>query len=291
MQRIFLIIFVLLLPIQGYSAEKKTIIWYHAGFSPGIILKGPMAGQGYHNVLEDYLRESMPEYEHVYKTANFGRIQKQIKNTDACCVCLIKNNEREEYTVFSQPTMVGMMNGVHILSEDLPKFKPFINDDGYISIVDIFNKSNLKVGIGKGRKFGPAVDKLLTKHKNSKRIITHYKGDIFQSLILNMESRRGIDYVIGYPQELQWLKSQKKTKGQFTFIPIKEMPKYVLSYVGCTKNAWGKGVITKVNKILKGQYQQEYKERYQEFIPAGTIKIHEKLIPEIFPITQQNELQ
>lgn len=291
MRHLLLIITFVLLPLQASSAEKETITWYHAGFPPGIILEGPMAGQGYHNVLEDYLRKSMPGYEHVYKRANFGRIQKQIKNTNACCACLIKNEEREKYTVFSQPTMVGMMNGVHILSEDLPKFKPFINEDGYISIVDIFNKSNLKVGIAKGRKFGPAVDKLLAKYKDSKKIITHYKCNLFQSLILNMESRRGIDYVIGYPQEIQWLKSQKKTKGQFTFIPIKEMPKYVLSYVGCSKNTWGKKIIAKVNNILKGQYYQKHKERYQEFIPAETIKIHEKLIPEIFPITKQNELQ
>lgn len=101
-----------------------------------------------------------------------------------------------------------------------------------------------------------------------------------------MSHQRHVDYAIGYPHELSWLNYEEKFDGDFLFLPVKEMPKYIVSQIGCSKNKWGKKVVARLNKVLAGQYNEEYKKRYQQFLPPELIPLHERYIGEIFPVKQ-----
>ncbi|GKT29776.1 TIGR02285 family protein, partial [Aduncisulcus paluster] len=190
-----------------------------------------MKGKGHENYLEDRLQEALPEYKHFEHIANYGRILKQLSENNGCCVTMLKTKEREKFIEFSNPIMPYISNGIITLKSKLDDFKPFIDEQGYISIKDLFTTSPMRMGISMGRRF---------------------------------------------PHELQWLVSQKLIKDNFVFIPIREMPEYVLSYVGCTKNKWGKRIIHKVNKIVNGQYEEQYKKKYQQYLPKDMIELHEK---------------
>ncbi|CCO24230.1 TIGR02285 family protein [Maridesulfovibrio hydrothermalis] len=279
-----IILMIIFLFPQAAKCNDNTINWYHADFAPGIINeKGHFWDKGYHNILERHIKASLPEYKHVYRTANFRRILRQIQISNACSIALLKTASREKYVEFSNPTMVGMMNGIHILKKRINEFKPFIDDDGFISIDALFNKSKLKMGISNGRRYGSAIDKIITGHPDSDNIVIQYKGEVFARLIKVLQIEHGIDYVIGYPQEMKWLIFRGIVKDNFTFIPIKEEPRYVLSYVGCTKNKWGKKIISKINKVLKGTYYEPYKASYQNFLPHEAVKLHNKYVREVFP--------
>ncbi|HAS87883.1 MAG TPA: hypothetical protein DCS48_01020 [Desulfovibrio sp.] len=185
----------------------------------------------------------MPGYKHIDNSANYSRIIKQLKKSNSCCIAMYKNKEREKFIEFSQPPIIGLSNGVHILAKDIAKFKPFMDEEGRISIRALFNNSDLRMGIAKGRRYTGAVDQLTKKNQNSNKIYVYYKSDVFRGLIQLLETERTIDYVIGHPQEIRWLTKHKIVEDKFFFIPIKELPPYVLAYVGCTKNEWGKKVI------------------------------------------------
>ncbi|WP_421902340.1 TIGR02285 family protein [Maridesulfovibrio sp.] len=276
------------LPQPAWS-EKEAIVWYHADYPPGSIGSGPLKGTGYHDLFLQNLSNSLPEYSHSYRIANYSRIIKQLQTSNSCCIALYKNAEREKFIQFSQPTIIGLSNGVLVLSKDFHKFKPFINADGRISICKLFNNSDLRLGISKGRRYTGAIDKLIQKNKDSDKIYIYYKKDVFEGLIKLLEAERNIDYTIGHPQEIAWLTRQGIVEDKFKFIPIKEITPYSIAYIGCTKNKWGKKVISRINQILEGNYDSEYVNAHQNFLPPEGVKLHRKYLQEVFPIRDASD--
>ncbi|WP_320175303.1 TIGR02285 family protein [Maridesulfovibrio sp.] len=284
MKHIFIVIIYLSLVITAPVQAENVINWYHADFPPSSIMCGEMKGKGHENYLEDKLQNALPEYEHLEHIANYGRILKQLSENNGCCVTMLKTKEREKYIEFSKPVMPYISNGVITLKSKLDEFKPFIDAQGFISINDLFKTSHMRMGISKGRRYGGMVDKIVDNNKKSRKIIVHYKMDLLETLAKNIQAKRTIDYAIGFPHELQWLVSQKLIEDKFIFIPIREMPEYILSYVGCTKNKWGKRIISKVNHIINGQYEEKYKKKYQQYLPEKMIGLHEKYSSNLFPL-------
>ncbi|WP_421902346.1 TIGR02285 family protein [Maridesulfovibrio sp.] len=284
MKHIFLIIIYLSLVIPAPVQADNVIHWYHADFPPSSIMCGELKGKGHENYLEKKLQNALPEYKHAEHIANYGRILKQLAETNGCCVTMMKTQDREKFIEFSEPVMLYISNGVITLKSRLNEFKPFIDEQGFISIAALFNTSPMRMGISKGRRYGGMVDKIVDNNKNSKKLIVHYKRDLLETLAKNIQAERTIDYAIGFPHELQWLVSQSFVEDKFIFIPIRELPEYVLSYVGCSKNKWGKRIIGKVNHIINGQYEDEYKKKYQQYLPEKLIGVHEKYSTQVFPL-------
>ncbi len=236
--QLLLIAAVLLLPHPAYT--KQVVHWYHADFPPSSITCGKLKGTGHENYLEDKLQKALPEYTHTAHTANYGRILKQLATSNGCCVTMMKTPDREKYIEFSDPVMIYLSNGVIALKSRYDDFQPFIDDQGFISIHNLFYQSPLRMGVSKGRCYGGEVDNIIKNHSDSKKLITHYREDLLESLLRNIQAKRTIDYAIGYPHELQWLISHGLVEEKFIFIPIREMPEFNVSYVGCSKNKWGK---------------------------------------------------
>ena len=263
-------------------ADKPVINWFHADFPPGFINTGYLKGEGYENYLERYLRQALSEYEHRYYKANYSRILDEIRTENACCVALLRKPERESFVAYSQPTMLALPNGVMILRDRYDEFAPFVDQDGYISIKALFRDSDLRMGVSAGRRYGGGVDELLSRFGHHPKIVVRSGDDVLRGLLKMIASQRSIDYAIGYPHELNWLNYKEKLDGDLQFIPIREMPKFVISQIGCSKNEWGNKVIARLNDVLGGEYNDEYKRRYQRFLPAEMIALHEQYIRDVF---------
>lgn len=270
--------------VTNVYAQDKVINWYHADFPPGFIQDGPMRGDGYENYLEMLLRDELADYKHVYSTANYSRILEQIRMTNACCVALLRKPEREVFIEYSDPTMIALSNGIFVLSNRVDEFNPFIDEDGFVSIKELFHNSEFRMGVSKGRRYKGGVDEILDHYPDSPKIISRSGNDVLRGLLEMMSTAHHIDYAIGYPHEIEWLEYSEEIASDFTFIPIKEMPQYVISQIGCSKNQWGKEVIRRINKVLGGEYLPEYKRRYQRFLPPEAVRLHEKYIGEVFPV-------
>lgn len=278
----FIIVF--LTTIFALPAHAGSVItWYHADFPPSCIIYGKLKGTGHENFLEKKLQKALPEYKHKEHTANYGRILKQMGKNNCCCVTMMKTPDREKYIEFSEPVMLYISNGIITLKSQIHHFKPYMNEQGFISINNLFHKSTMRMGISKGRCYGKKVDHIIKNNSKSDKLIIHYREDLLESLLKNIQAERSIDYTIGYPHELQWLVSQGAVEDKFIFIPIRELPEYVLSYVGCSKNKWGQRIISKVNKIINGRYDGEYKKKYQKYLPQDIISSHEKYVSKAFP--------
>ncbi|WP_027721919.1 TIGR02285 family protein [Maridesulfovibrio zosterae] len=274
--------------IQSAYAEDDNIYWYHADFPPGSILTGVYAGQGHSNYLERYLKKRMPEYNHSDRSGNYGRILKQLAETNGCCVTLIKTPEREKFIEYSNPVMLFLSAGLLILKSRLPEFERFMTDGGFISIEKILKNSNMKIGISKGRRYGGSADKLIDQYTGSNKIIIHYKRDLLEHLMKSVQSQKAVDCTLGFASEMLWLVSKGKIEDKFTFIPVLEIPKYTPIYAGCSKNEWGKKVIKKINAIIDGKCNEEYKRRYQKFIPKEEIARHDEYVTQFFENISQN---
>ncbi|WP_419779389.1 TIGR02285 family protein [Maridesulfovibrio sp.] len=284
MKRIIYTVLILILSTyQTALCDEDTIVWYHADYPPGSICKGPLKGKGYHDQFMKSLRDKLPEYTHTYRVANYSRIAKQLSISNGCCITIYKTKERLKYIEYTQPTILGLTNGVHILTKNLYKFKPFINPAGQISIIDLLENTNLRMGISKGRRYTGVLDDWIEKNAGSNNLYTYYKKDIFEGLIKLLEAERNVDFVIGHPQEISWLLKQGIVEDKFLFIPIKELNPYSIAYIGCTKNKWGKKVVSKINKLLNHTYDPDYIQAHQSYLPPEGIKLHNAYLKKVFP--------
>lgn len=271
----------LTVPVNG-ECQDDTITWYQAEFQPGTILEGPLKGQGYHDAVQSHLIESLPQYKHVVKTAHFGRIIEQLKMGNACSVALIRTSEREKFLYYSAPNVVGLMNGVHVLRSRINDFKPFVDQKGYISLQNLYSSTQFRMGVSKGRRYGKVIDSLVAGAGQSKKVYMDHRGTVFSSLAKLLQAGR-IDYVIGYPQEIQWLVKTHAVDDVFAFFPIQEGPHYMTACVACTKNEWGKRVISQVEEILGGRPYAQATEQMKLFLPPEAVPIYEKILREEFP--------
>lgn len=273
--------FILLWPVCA-MADKDIITWYRAEFPPASIIHGTFKDKGHDNYLEEILKQKLKGYKHTVHHANYGRILKQLATTNCCCVTLLKTPEREKYIEYSRPTMVYLATGVIVLKSKINLISPFMDEEGYVSIEKLFKKTKLRMGISHGRRYGGMVDRIIDQNKNSPRIITHFKEDLLKSLLVKIEAEHPVDFTIGHSHELNWQVSNSNIGDNFEFIPMRETPKYILSYIGCTKNEWGKKIIRKINKILGDGIDPEYKRRYQSNLRPENVAIHDRYISEVF---------
>lgn len=277
-----LILITIMLPVYGLCSDD-TIIWYHANLPPYTITKGKLKGQGAADLLEKILQNKLSKYKHVTSEANYGRIIKQLKTSNGCCVALLKTPSREQFIEFSNPALVVLPCGVCILQRRLKEFEPFMDESGSISIEKLFKESNMKMGISSGRRYTATVNKIIRNNPNSKKIVRHYEKDNIQKQLVMMQSGNEIDYIIEFPDALSWISTHKNITDKMVYIPIKEDKSYIISYVACTKNDWGKKIINSVNLYLKDEYIGYCKKRYQYFLAPKERSRHKEVISKVLP--------
>ncbi|WP_319761109.1 TIGR02285 family protein [Maridesulfovibrio sp.] len=280
-QRIFILV-ILILPVSGFCADHE-INWYHANFPPMVIEKGDLKGKGFGEKFEKALQQKLANYKHYVYSANYHRIIKQIKDSNSCCIALLKTPEREKFIKFSKPVLVSFPVGVCILESRLPEFMPYIDKSGKISITKLFKISNMKLGISAGRSYTATVDKIIKNNPDSTHIITQYDNNIAWESIIDMMDRERVDYIIEYPHLLTWTQNKHNIKSRLKYIPIKEIGPFLLTYVGCSKNEWGEKVISQIDQILKGKCRKQCNQDYRSYLAPDEKIRHSKLVQQMFP--------
>lgn len=279
MHYLLAILITILIPRTALCAEQE-IHWYHANFPPSIIEKGPLKGKGYGELFEKGLQSELPDYIHTTYTANYTRVLRQLKTSNGCCIELLKTPERENFIEYSTPVMALMPLGICIIEKRLSEFAPFIDESGAISLAKLLEKSDLKLGISTGRSYSAPLDKIIKQKLNSTKVVTQSQTEIVQRPLTLMLAQRGVDYVLEYPHILTWMKTKHNIQHKLKCIPVKEVAKRLLTYVGCSKNDWGKKAISKINHIIKNNYLEQYKQGYQKYLSPEEAKAHNKLLGE-----------
>jgi len=254
-----------LLLLFGFNATaKEEILWYHPNFPPANFVDGLMEGLGHNDQAEKFIAGELSQYQHKYIMASYQRIIHSLKFGEGCVVGIYKSNEREKKLTFSIPYLLTFPNGLVFKERNLNKFLPFIDKEGLISIKLLLDNERLLAGVADGREYKGTIDRELDLHRHKDNILVRSNNDVFSGLLQMLDKGR-VDYIFGFPEELEHHTSLGVLDNKMKFLPIKEMPKFLTSYIACSKNDWGEKIIKDINSILMSHRKSHQFLRFYEF--------------------------
>jgi len=252
-----------------HLSAGESITWVEVNFPPIWILEGPDKGNGILDGLISIYEKNMPVYEHHHVAANITRILSMMKEgQNVCHAGILKSPDREQFIYFSIPNCITNLHKIVVKkSRKNSLFGNIMN----VSLEDLLKNTNLKLGVSKSSSYGTTINNLLEKYKEKSTILLRSGQDNHQGLIRMLKEER-IDYMIGYPWEITYIDSQMDLRDEIAVVDIKELEgqQWILSYVGCTKNEWGRQVIEKINAILlKVRASDEYLYHVLKWLPES----------------------
>ncbi|GLX79220.1 hypothetical protein tinsulaeT_25600 [Thalassotalea insulae] len=273
----YLLLFIGLLYYHVNVLAQETINWYHPNFPPANFVEGLMEGLGHNDQAEKFIASHMPNYNHNYITASYQRIIHNLKFNQGCSVGISKNPEREKKLFFSIPYLLTFPNGVIIKEEQFKQFSRYLEKNGTISVKRLLNDERLIAGIADGRKYQSFIDMELERHRSKDNIMVRSSTDVFSGL-LQMLDRERIDYIFGFPEELAYHTSLGVLENKMQFIPISEMPRFLTSYVVCSKTRSGQKAIDEINLVLtKYRTTPEFLRFYEFWLDFDSKKRHKRI--------------
>jgi len=276
---VFLII-VALSPRPGTANDQ--IMWLEAVAPPFFIHQGPLENQGYEDLLTDIFEENMPEYDHVRMQATISRHYQQWKQGEqACSVAMYKTPERTEFAYFSIPSCFTLPPGIIILKESFEKF----GGRKVISLTDILKSEKLIIGRAKNRSYGVEMDKVLNDYGNDKNIFS-YEGPQLTLQLFKMLLAGRIDGLPSLPEEAMYLAETEGFKDRIMILAIDEnLGDYdsMITRVACSKTAWGKKTIERINKVLLKQRPTErFRAAYERWLDQNSLDEYRRLYKDVF---------
>ncbi len=267
--------------------SKDSICWLEAVAPPFFIHEGKYKGQGYEDLITDILIKALPAYEHTRVKANISRAYQQWKQGEkACGLALYKTPERMEFTYFSIPSVITLPTVLIIRKE---KFAAFGSTKD-VSLTEILKSHKYIVGRSTNRSYGIEFDNVLNTYGDEQNIFD-YEGPELTLNLFNMLLAGRIDALSGLPEEAMYLAETLGIKDQIMTLNILENQvnhNASLTYVACSKTAWGKKTIEDINTALRKERPTErYRAAYERWLDPSSIKGYRKLYQEVFlPITQ-----
>lgn len=249
---IFLYTFFMVGIAQTYADQPQTVYWYYNEFPPYYINSGPDQGKGLADQQIQTFIQSMPQFQHERVLAPHSRAFEMMKKqTNGCHTSLFKTPERAEIFEFSMPILENLPNGFITLRSRLEQLKPFINKHGQLRLDDFLSNGQYRIGTIEARVLGPGIDAVLKKHEGQKPAVVIPSNAGLASQLLKLVNQNEYDAVVGYSYELQYVVRQRQLNPRdFVVLPIAEYASLQPIYVACSKSAFGKQIITEVNRTL-----------------------------------------
>jgi len=236
----------------------ESITWVETDFPPIWILEGPDKGNGILDGLISIYERNLPEYEHHHVTANIARILSMMKEgQNVCHAGILKSTDRESLIYFAMSNAITTSHKIVVKKN---RIDSLFGKNKNVSLEALLESANLKLGVSKSNSYGATIDKILEKYKEKSTILFRSGQDNHLGLLRMLKEER-IDYMIGYPWEIDYIASQINFRNEIAVVDIKELEgqQWIVSHIGCTKNEWGRQVIEKVNAILpKVRGSEEY---------------------------------
>jgi uncharacterized protein (TIGR02285 family) len=276
---------IVLLPAGAWSKDK--IEWMEAVAPPFFIHEGELQGQGYEDIITDILIENLPEYDHSHTIANLSRHYQQWKQGEkACGLAMYKTPERMEFAYFSIPSVFTLPTVLIINKE---KFNAF-GGTKTVRLTDILKSQQYIIGRSKNRSYGVEFDNILDRFGNDQNLFV-YEGPELSLNLFKMLLAGRIDALPGLPEEAMYLAETMGIEDKIMTINILENQvnhDASLTYVACSKNAWGKKTIEDINAVLRKQRPTErYRAAYERWLDPSSFAGYRKLYEEVFlPITE-----
>jgi uncharacterized protein (TIGR02285 family) len=263
------------------AAALDAVTWMEVEFPPGYIHQGPLAGQGYEDVITRILMENLTEYRHDKMMGNLARMYHEFKKGRRVCnVALFKTPERQTFLHFSIPSTFTLPVGLITLKERLHRF----GNATEIRLAAVL-QTDLRLGISRGRSYGKAVDAVLREAEASAPVFVHSGKDVFESLMRMLLSDR-LDYLLGLPEEVIYVAEKMGVRDRVATIALKENQGTYdawLGHVACSKTPWGAKIIQRIDAILREERPTDrYRSAYERWLDENQIPRYRELYDRIF---------
>lgn len=269
-------------PATTFANDKEKLFWLEAVAPPFFIHEGPLAGQGYEDLITDILEKDLPQYEHVHLQATVSRHYQEWKQgANACSLAMYKTAERDKFVYFSNAS-VFTLPPVLIVRKD--RFQDF-GGKKVVSLVEMLKDGKMVIGRSKNRSYGVEFDKALDTYGNDKNIFA-YEGPELSLNLFKMLLAGRIDALPGLPEEAMYLAETMGIRGEIMTIGISENiedHESMLTYVACSKTDWGKKTIETINQVLTRERPTErYRAAYERWLDSSSIDGYRRMYQDIF---------
>ncbi|MBP9961209.1 TIGR02285 family protein [Pseudomonas defluvii] len=236
------------------ASAKETLTWLLRDLPPLTIFEGPQKGQGVVDLLLKELIANMPEYDHSIVRVNRARALQMLQSpTFTCDPTLIWTPERDRYVTYSIPNLGALSNGLVVRKQDASLITPFLKD-GKVDLEALLASRLLKLGIVAERSYGPVIDDML-KAAPQETLSRHYGNDAVTNL-LQMQHLGRLHLLLGYLPEIRYLsKQQQLNADHLTVYPLKSLPRYQFTHVGCSDTPQGNEAIKHIDQLLQSLRQ------------------------------------
>jgi uncharacterized protein (TIGR02285 family) len=235
------------------ATAAQEITWYLYDLAPLVIADGPHKGAGFMELaLQQQLIPALPDYKHKVVVVPIQRIAMMLKSDpQACNPGLIRNAEREQFMVFSAPTLAALPPGMFVRRGDTARFAPYVNAKGKIVLDKLLADGKLNVGIDSARSYGGPVDAVLKPYREKPQLFALSIPDASRNLAQMVIARR-IDGMLGQPFEVPYYLGGRSVDDvkALAFYALDEQADMVLNHVACANSEQGQAVIRKLNPIL-----------------------------------------
>lgn len=253
--------------IAATSHAKDTLIWLLRDLPPSTIFSGPDEGKGAIDRLIPLLIARMPEYDHLLMRVNRARGTQMLKDgVFACDPTVLWTPERAKNIVFSIPTYAAFSNGLTVRKQDMAQFSPFVKDN-ILDLEALLNSNSVKIGVVAERSYGQVIDRILDKVADDE-LSVHYGSDAVGSL-LQMERLGRLQGLISYwPEALYQARQQGIPEQDLTFLPVKGVPKYQFTHIGCADTLQGRQAMEIINREMRVLRETKLVGFYAQWIPS-----------------------
>jgi uncharacterized protein (TIGR02285 family) len=280
MQRFLMFLFLcqLVLCLKLTAKENPSIIWKRFDFPPVSILSGPQTDQGYTDILQDYVIQKLPQYEHIREVTNLQRAVLEAKNSDnICSTSLLKTPEREAYMEFSNEAYTMYPVGAIILNSELEKFRPYINADEVLDLDTLLVSEEFSIGLMAHRVYGGVSQDVTDKYKQSALAQSYSMSDLLESLFKILNYAQRVDLILGYPVEMVYLANKLNLDlNSLRFININAAQPLVSGYISCSRSPVGHEIIGEINKILNDGGRDVAKHAYTRWLDPLTLADYQR---------------
>jgi len=226
-----------------YSLAEQPINWLAYNQPPANILEGKYQGQGFINLAQKELIKVLPQYIHVDQHVTVGRFLHNLKlKKEACVFGLHKTIERDQYILFSEPALFHPNVRVLVAKEKARE----LNLNNQIDLKLLLGGYNLTTNLIESRSYGKVIDLLVKDYPNN----VFYRSSHSNSALFKMLDRGRFDFMITYPSAANYALKNLELKNEYVLLPIKGIPLYVVSGIGCSKSQWGEQAIADINVAL-----------------------------------------
>ena len=272
------------MPVKAEDlSDEPTILWLSSGVAKVQTfrkLKATDTPIDTNNMLLDRL----PHLKFNFQTVPSARIEKTMDTHQfVCATNRLKTAKRSKKYLYSQPLNLYLGLRLYSLKNNGSMPKQLLNSQQQlVSLKDMFEHfSERRLGISKGRSFGPSLDAQIAA-LDPRNVIVHSGLGSLHSLLAMLLKKR-VEYVIEFPVELSNSKLKSKTDVLLNSYEIAGSERYFVGHVTCKDNEKMKQVVAQINEQLNGMYNtDEFYLAHVNYLRKSDIAQFDKYFKQVF---------